>query len=180
MDGSKPYASPMAAIYISSDFFTYPPSKIFILQRPSAYNTLDTDWFFTYMPYLTDIEVFGTSEEFLLDFIQKLDRAQDKLFLPQLQNLALWDCAVSAPLLQALTSRCIGDEEFSILRSFRVDALPLYDDDDESRTTALRTLVEKGMTVFVGADKLWAESKSPFHLAAVDAMRGTRRHLSLV
>jgi hypothetical protein len=119
----------------------------------STYNTLDTDWFFTYMPYLTDIDLFGTSEEFLLDFIQKLDRAQDKLFLPQLQNLALWDCTVNAPLLQALTSRCIGDEEFSILRSFRVDALPLYND-DESRTTALRTLVEKGMTVFVGADKL--------------------------
>ncbi|KAJ7350818.1 hypothetical protein DFH08DRAFT_117494 [Mycena albidolilacea] len=28
--------APMAAIYISSDFFTYPPSKIFILQRSSA------------------------------------------------------------------------------------------------------------------------------------------------
>ncbi|KAJ7799950.1 hypothetical protein B0H14DRAFT_2901345 [Mycena olivaceomarginata] len=97
----------------------------------SAFNELDTDQFFTCMP------LFGPPEEFLLDFIQKLDRAQDKLFLPQLQNLA-----------GALTSRCIGDDESSILRSFRVDALPSYDNDNESRTTALHTLVERGISKF--------------------------------
>ncbi|KAJ7350826.1 hypothetical protein DFH08DRAFT_117614 [Mycena albidolilacea] len=156
------------------DFFSFLARSSASLRRfsTSAFNTLDTDQFFTYMPYLTDIELFGPPKEFLLDFIQKLDRAQDKLFLPQLQNLALWDYTldvVNAPLLQALTSRCTGDEESSILRSFRVDALPSYDDDDESQTTALRTLVEKGMTVFVGADKLWAESKLPNTALANDS-----------
>jgi hypothetical protein len=106
------------------------------------------------MPYLTDIELWGPNPDFLLDFFQKLDRAQDQGFLPHLQNLALRGCildVVNAPLLQALTSRCIGDEESSILRSFRVGGLL---SDDESQTAALRTLVEKGMSVFIGADEL--------------------------
>jgi hypothetical protein len=120
----------------------------------SVYIPLATDWFSTPMPYLTDIELWGPNPDFLLDFFQKLDRAQDQGFLPHLQNLALRGCildVVNAPLLQALTSRCIGDEESSILRSFRVGGLL---SDDESQTAALRTLVEKGMSIFIGADEL--------------------------
>ncbi|KAJ7799958.1 hypothetical protein B0H14DRAFT_1698257 [Mycena olivaceomarginata] len=63
----------------------------------SVYNLpLATDWFSTSMPYLTDIELRNPPQEFLLDFIQKLDRTQDKLFLPPLQNLTLRHCIVDS------------------------------------------------------------------------------------
>ncbi|KAJ7895662.1 hypothetical protein B0H14DRAFT_2681300, partial [Mycena olivaceomarginata] len=99
-------------------------------------SSMATEWFSTYMPYLTDIELtlyHGSSRAFLLDFARKLDRTQDKEFLPYLQNLAFRGCIldVDAPLLQ------LSDELF-----------------DESQTTALRALVERGMKISVGEDEL--------------------------
>ncbi|KAJ7752700.1 hypothetical protein B0H14DRAFT_2980166 [Mycena olivaceomarginata] len=99
----------------------------------------------------------GTSRAFLLDFARKLDRTQDKEFLPYLQNLAFRGCIldVDAPLLQALASRCTADEGTSILRSFRLWPWESPDElFDESQTTALRALVERGMKISVGEDEL--------------------------
>ncbi|KAJ7350833.1 hypothetical protein DFH08DRAFT_862478 [Mycena albidolilacea] len=123
-------------------------------------SSMATEWFSTYMPYLTDIELTlyrGSSRAFLLDFARKLDRAQDKEFLPYLQNLAFRGCIldVDAPLLQVLASRCTADEGTSILRSFRLWPWELPDEVfDESQTTALRALVERGMKISVGEDEL--------------------------
>ncbi|KAJ7350831.1 hypothetical protein DFH08DRAFT_117650 [Mycena albidolilacea] len=118
---------------------------------------LATDWFSTSMPYLTDIVLYNPRRVFLGDFFRKLDRAQDKEFLPHLQNLAFRDCIVDvdAPLLEALSSRCMADEGSFILRSFQVWPPNVVDNLlDESQTTALRTLVERGMKIYVGKDEL--------------------------
>jgi hypothetical protein len=123
-------------------------------------SSMATEWFSTYMPYLTDIELTlyrGSSRAFLLDFARKLDRAQDKEFLPYLQNLAFRGCIldVDASLLQALASRCTADEGTSILRSFRLWPWESPDElFDESLTTALRALVERGMKISVEEDEL--------------------------
>jgi hypothetical protein len=109
------------------------------------------------MPYLTDIELYNPRPVFLGNFLRKLDRAQDKEFLPHLQNLALRHCIVDvdAPLLEALSSRCMADEGSSMLRSFQMWPLNLVDNLlDESQTTALRALVERGMKIFFGEDEL--------------------------
>jgi hypothetical protein len=116
---------------------------------------LATDWFFTSMPYLTDIELYNPHPVFLGDFFRKLDRTQDKEFLPHLQNLAFRDCIldVDAPLLEALSSRCMADEGSSILRSFRL--WPWKSSEEFlDQTTALRTLVERGMKISVGKNEL--------------------------
>jgi hypothetical protein len=67
---------------------------------------MTTEWFSIYMPHLTDIEIHNPHWVFLGDFFRKLNRAQDKVFLPHLQNLAFRDCIldVDAPLLEALLS----------------------------------------------------------------------------
>jgi hypothetical protein len=51
-------------------------------------------WFSTFMPRLTDIELWEPPDEFLLDFIQKWDCSQDKVFLPHLRSLVLRDCVL--------------------------------------------------------------------------------------
>jgi hypothetical protein len=112
--------------------------------------SMTTDWFSTCMPFLTEVDLSDPSPAFLRGFFQKLDRAQYRGFLPHLQSLTFRDCAldVDAPLLfQALSSRCIADEESSILRSFRVDITLSV---DESQTAALAALVERGMSILVG------------------------------
>jgi hypothetical protein len=118
---------------------------------------MGTEWFSTFMPNLTDIELWEPPDEFLLDFIQKLDRSQDKAFLPHLRSLVLRDCVLDIPLLfQALSSRCMAEEGFPILASFRVwPEFSLEESHLESHlTNVLRALIERGMSIYIRNTRL--------------------------
>jgi hypothetical protein len=114
-----------------------------------------TEWFSTYMPHLTDLDLWNPVQ-FLHDFIRKLDRTQDAGFLPHLQTLLLRNCVfdVDAPLLQALSSRCTAGEGSSVLTSFRASHDWFLLSLDESQTTALWALVERGMSIFVAGNEV--------------------------
>ncbi|KAJ7366842.1 hypothetical protein DFH08DRAFT_1004438 [Mycena albidolilacea] len=129
------------------------------LRRFSTSNRMmyTTEWFSTYMPHLTDLDLWKPQLQFLHDFVRKLDRTQDAGFLPHLQTLLLRNCVfdVDAPLLQALSSRCTAGEGSSVLTSFRVWPHDLFLLSlDESQTTALRALVERGMSILVADNEV--------------------------
>ncbi|KAJ7752703.1 hypothetical protein B0H14DRAFT_2980175 [Mycena olivaceomarginata] len=110
---------------------------------------MGTEWFSTCMPHLTDIELQEPPDEFLLDL--------SKTFLPHLRSLILRDCVLDMPLLfQALSSRCMAEEGFPILASFRVwPKFSLEESHLESHlTNVLRALIERGMSIYVRNTRL--------------------------
>ncbi|KAJ7034130.1 hypothetical protein C8F04DRAFT_1102348 [Mycena alexandri] len=114
---------------------------------------LTTDWFAIFMPGLTELELNRQDRVFLRDFFQRLDRTENPGFLPHLQSLTFRGCTFSmtAPMLSALSSRTIADDQTSILKSFRhIWPTGVYTIPNDSTAASFRGLVERGMTIHVG------------------------------
>ncbi|KAJ7087416.1 hypothetical protein C8R43DRAFT_1051151 [Mycena crocata] len=103
---------------------------------------------------LTVLELHDPTANFLREFVQMLDRAKQKDFLPRLEVLLLEQCSqeVTAPFVQALSSRSTPSTGLARLELFR----QMWPDRTSMSlhgpvVSALRALVASGMKVHVGS-----------------------------
>jgi hypothetical protein len=135
------------------DFLSFLAHSSASLRTFSIDKTPPMEWFSIAMPGLTNIEISSPDLAFALDFFSKLDRTQDKGFLPHLRFLTFKENGfpMDASILRALSSRCAVDERGSKLQSFRqVWPCGWSLSIGESTSVALRELRKQGMKIHVG------------------------------
>ncbi|KAJ7681223.1 hypothetical protein B0H17DRAFT_1182099 [Mycena rosella] len=118
-------------------------------------DAMDNDSLFSILPGLTEIELHDLDEDFVLNFLARLDRTQDPEFLPRLQSLRFGDCTQFPVgiLVQALSSRYETRDGMTELLVFQGTCFPgeeIYISREESDT--LRELVAGGMVIHLGPE----------------------------